>query len=72
MAGFATSLASVRSESDAATALDEGARRRRDAMSGVDLDREAADLIRLQQAYEASARVIQVARDTMQTILNVF
>ncbi|WP_369795540.1 flagellar basal body rod C-terminal domain-containing protein [Synechococcus sp. GFB01] len=41
-------------------------------MSGVDLDREAADLIRLQQAYEASARVIQVARDTMQTILNVF
>ena len=72
MAGFATSLASVRSESDAATALDEGARRRRDAMSGVDLDREAADLIRLQQAYEASARVIQVARETMQSILNIF
>ena len=72
MAGFATSLSAVRSESDAATALDEGARRRRDAMSGVDLDRETADLIRLQQAYEASARVIQVARDTMQTILNVF
>ncbi|WAC23159.1 flagellar hook-associated protein FlgK [Blastomonas sp. SL216] len=72
MAGFATNLSAVRSESEAATALDEGARRRRDAMSGVDLDREAADLIRLQQAYEASARVIQVARDTMQTILNVF
>ena len=47
-------------------------RRRRDAMSGVDLDREAADLIRLQQAYEASARVIQVARETMQSILNIF
>ena len=31
----------------------------------VELDREAADLIRLQQAYEASARVIQVARETV-------
>lgn len=72
MAGFATSVASIRSESEAATALDEDARRRRDAISGVDLDREAADLIRLQQAYEASARVIQVARETMQAILNIF
>ncbi|WP_017672642.1 flagellar hook-associated protein FlgK [Blastomonas sp. AAP53] len=72
LAGFATNVASVRSEANAATALDEGARRRRDAISGVDLDREAADLIRLQQAYEASARVIQVARETMQAILGVF
>lgn len=72
MAGYATNLASTRSESKAATALDEDARRRRDAVSGVDLDREAADLIRLQQAYEASARVIQVARETMQSILGMF
>ena len=72
MAGFATNLSALRSESNAATALDEGARRRRDAISGVDLDREAGDLIRLQQAYEASARVIQVARETMQSILNIF
>lgn len=72
MAGFATNVSSVRSEADAAAALDEGARRRRDAVSGVDLDREAADLIRLQQAYDASARVIQVARETMQSILGIF
>lgn len=72
MSGFATNVSAVRSEADAATALDEGARRRRDAISGVDLDREAADLIRLQQAYEASARVIQVARETMQSILGIF
>lgn len=72
MSGFATNVAAVRSEANAATALDEGARRRRDAISGVDLDREAADLIRLQQAYDASARVIQVARETMQSILGIF
>ena len=42
----------------------------RDAISAVDLDREAADLLRFQQAYEGAARVIQVARETMQSILN--
>ena len=42
----------------------------RDAVSGIDLDNQAAELMRFQQAYQASARVIQVARETMQTILN--
>lgn len=44
----------------------------RDDVSGVDLDAEAADLLRYQQAYTASARVIQVARDLMDDILNLF
>ena len=35
------------------------------------LDREAAELLRYQRAYDASARIIQVARETMQTILDV-
>jgi flagellar hook-associated protein 1 FlgK len=38
----------------------------------VDLDREAAELLRFQQAYEAAARTVQVARETMQSILNIF
>jgi flagellar basal body rod protein FlgG len=47
--------------------------RRADAEQGaVDLDREAADLLRFQQAYEAAARTIQIARETMQTMLNIF
>lgn len=55
-----------------ATALrDQQARASRDDVSGVDLDREAADLLRLQQAYNASARVIQVAREIADTILRV-
>jgi flagellar hook-associated protein 1 FlgK len=37
------------------------ARAQRDAISGVNLDEEAANLIRLQQAYQASAQVIAVA-----------
>ena len=36
---------------------------RRDAVSGVNLDEEAVDLIRYQQTYEASARFISVLND---------
>lgn len=42
-----------------------------DAVTGVDLDSEAVDLLRFQQAYSASSRVIQVARDTFQSILDI-
>jgi flagellar hook-associated protein 1 len=37
--------------------------------TGVDLDDEAASLVRLQQAFEANGRVIQVAADLFDTIL---
>jgi flagellar hook-associated protein 1 len=37
--------------------------------TGVDLDEEAASLVRLQQAFEANGRVIQVAADLFDTIL---
>jgi len=47
------------------------AQARRDALSGVNLDEEAADLIRYQQAYQASSQVISVARTLFDTILNV-
>jgi flagellar hook-associated protein 1 FlgK len=40
-------------------------------VSGVDLDTEAVDLLRYQQAYSASSRIIQVARDTFQSILDI-
>ncbi|PZU11549.1 flagellar hook-associated protein FlgK [Sphingomonas sp.] len=57
------SAASAR-KSTAFTALDE--------TTGVDLDNEAAELLRFQQAYSASAKVIQAARETLQDILNLF
>jgi hypothetical protein len=43
----------------------------RDRVSGVNLDREAADLIRFQQAYQASAKVIQVAGQLFDAIIQL-
>jgi flagellar hook-associated protein FlgK len=41
----------------------------RDKISGVSLDSEAADLIRFQQAYQASAKSMQVAQQLFDSIL---
>lgn len=43
----------------------------REARAGVDLDSQAADLIRFQQAYQAAARAVQSARDIFDTMLGV-
>ncbi len=43
---------------------------RRESVSGVNLDEEAADLVRYQQAYQAAAQVIQVANELFQTLLS--
>ena len=43
----------------------------RDSVQGVNLDEEAVDLIRFQQAYQASSRVIQVSREILQSILDI-
>ena len=38
-------------------------------LSGVNMDDEAAQLIEYQQAYQASARVLQTARELFDTLL---
>ena len=43
----------------------------REAVAGVNLDEEAADLIRLQQAYQANARVMQAATTMFDTLLAI-
>lgn len=47
------------------------AREARDAVSGVSLDEEAASLVRFQQAYQANARVMQMASTLFEAILQV-
>jgi len=42
------------------------------AKSGVNLDEEAANLLRYQQSYQASAKVITVADEMFQALLNAF
>ncbi len=56
---------------DAQTAIHDSAVSARDSVSGVNIDEEAVDLMRFQQAYQASSRVIQVARETLQSILDI-
>ena len=56
---------------DAQAAIRDGAATALSTATGVNLDSEAVDLIRFQQAYAASSRVIQIARETMQTILDI-
>jgi flagellar hook-associated protein 1 FlgK len=41
----------------------------RDSVSGVNLDEEAANLIRYQQAYQAAAQVVQVANSIFDSLL---
>ena len=67
----ATVIGQRRLVAEAQTAIHDGAVAARDAVSGVDLDQEAVDLIRFQQAYQASSRVIQAARDIFQSILEI-
>ncbi len=55
---------------DASESLLFQAKERKASTSGVNLDEEAANLIKYQQAYEASAQVISVARTLFQTVLD--
>lgn len=41
----------------------------RTAVSGVNLDEEAAKLLQFQQAYQASAKVIQIAQSIFDTLI---
>ncbi|MDV7395768.1 flagellar basal body rod C-terminal domain-containing protein, partial [Arthrospira platensis SPKY1] len=43
----------------------------RDALSGVNLDEEAANLIRYQQAYQASGRVMAIAQRLFDELLSI-
>jgi len=49
----------------------EGLNTRRAEVSSVSLDEEATKLIQYQQAFDASAKLIRVADELMQTILNM-
>ncbi|GGE02178.1 flagellar hook protein FlgK [Polymorphobacter glacialis] len=70
-ARIASRLSETRRLAAAALSVRSDSARARDAVSGVDLDREAAELTRLQVAYRANAQVIAAARDLFDTLLGV-
>ena len=41
------------------------------SLSGVNLDEEAANLVKFQQAYQAAAQVIRISDEVFQTLLGV-
>ncbi len=65
--GLQTSTASRLT--DVARLEKEAAQERVASISGVNLDEEAANMMKFQQAYMASSRIMQAANDTFNTIL---
>jgi len=56
---------------DALKVVNEQAIASRDKVSGVNLDQEAADLIRFQQAYQAAAKAMQISSQLFDAIIQV-
>jgi flagellar hook-associated protein 1 FlgK len=61
----------VQSSSDTATSSLNQIQKTQQSFSGVNLDEEAASLIKYQQAYQASSKVIQIADQIFQALLQV-
>ena len=57
--------------SQAQKTLVEQATQAQQSLSGVNLDEEAANLLRYQQAYQASGKMIQIASTLFQTVLDL-
>lgn len=60
-----------RTTSEALEAIAGAARLALDAQAGVNLDEEAVDLVRYQQAFQACGKAIQVASDLFDTLLAI-
>ena len=56
---------------DALKVVNDQAVASRDKVSGVNLDQEAADLIRFQQAYQAAAKAMQISSQLFDSIIQV-
>lgn len=67
----ATALATAQESSTAANSTRDAAIAARDAISGVNLDDEASDILRFQQAYQAAARVLSTARTMFDTLFDL-
>jgi len=68
--GVQTRSASI--DKEASQSILTQATNRREQSSGVNLDEEAANLIKFQKAYQASAQIITVANKLFQTLISAF
>nr|BAL56113.1 hypothetical conserved protein [uncultured Gammaproteobacteria bacterium] len=65
-----TLIRSARVAQEAQDALKQQAIQAREQISGVNLDEEAANLLKFQQAYQAAAHVVSVAQQTFDTLIS--
>jgi len=68
---LAVNTAAAKSAGDAAQAFLATLQDEREAVSGVNLDEEAVDLIRYQKAYSAAARFMSVMADLLDKIMEI-
>jgi len=64
-------VSNAEAEADASAMILRQLEDQRGGISGVSLDEEAANLIRYQRAFEASARVITTVSELLDTIINI-
>ena len=69
MAQVGTRTQSAKFASDLSSTIASNLERDRTAVSGVNLDEEAAKLIQYQQAYQASSKMIQIAQNIFDSLL---
>lgn len=67
--GISSRIAGSRVTAEALDAIADQARLALDSQAGVDLDQEAVNLVRFQQAFQASGKAIQVASNVIDAIL---
>ena len=67
---FSYSLSQSRMQHENQTGVLSAVRGQRESMSGVSLDEEAAELMKFQRAYQASARVISVIDQMLDIVVN--
>ena len=69
MAQIGTRTQSAQFAAELSSAIATNLERDRTAVSGVNLDEEAARLIQYQQAYQASAKMLQIAQNIFDTLI---
>jgi flagellar hook-associated protein 1 FlgK len=70
VSGLGVALSSVNSKLGDQELVQELMTKQRDAVSGVSMDEEMADLIKFQRAYQASSRVLTVIDSMLDTLIN--
>ncbi len=66
---YGARLAEAREQVDAGQTVRDNLEQQQQAVSGVNADEEAVDLMRYQRAYQASARFLSVVNEMMQTLM---